>query len=231
MENSEITFGEFLSSQLRDRGVSLKKLAELTGIAPVHLENLLHGNFEKMPSVPYFRGYVIRIGKVLGFDGAAWWEKIKDEEGVKNSGPADALPRNRFIKKDIPKSAWVIGVIALVVIIYFAVAFTTIFGKPTLTVTYPLTNPYTTSLTTVTLQGIVHNADALYLNGEAVVIAPDGSWQKPVLLSQTGPNTFTISAKKFLGRETDVTEEIISAPLTTSSAASSSTANSTTTTP
>ncbi|MGC9968204.1 MAG: helix-turn-helix transcriptional regulator [Minisyncoccia bacterium] len=230
IDNGEMIFEEFLAARLRDRGISLKRLSETTGIAPVHLENLLHGNFENMPSTPYFHGYLVRIGKVLDFDGEEWWEKIKKESSVKNSGSADKLPRNRFVKKEWPKSAWAIGIISLLIIIYLVVAFPRIFGKPKLTVTYPPQNPFATASTTLTIMGTVNNADALYLssgNGsssEEIVIAPDGSWQKIVFISGTEPNTlntFELTAKKFLGGETTIIEQIIYAPLRVSSSATS----------
>jgi cytoskeletal protein RodZ len=232
MPPEELTFQEFLASRMRDKGLTLKRLSEATGIAPTHLENLLHGNFDDMPSTPYFRGYVIRLGKVLEFSGEEWWERIKRANTVSHSGPADALPQNRFIKKSIPKMVWVWAVLALIVIIYIAVSIPHVFGKPTLVVVYPPTNPYTTNLSTITLGGTVANSDALYLsNGNAsdsedIPVASDGSWEKTVLL-ESGLNTFEISAKKLLGGETDITEQIIYQGASTSSSTATSTAAST----
>ena len=71
----------FLRDRMKDKGISLKRLADLTGIAINHIENMLRGDFEHVPPTPYFRGYLIRLGEVLNFDGEAWWEKIKREEG------------------------------------------------------------------------------------------------------------------------------------------------------
>jgi cytoskeletal protein RodZ len=236
MEQEELTFEEFLAARMRDKGLSLKRLSEATGIASSHLENMLHGNFEDMPSTPYFRGYVMRVAKVLDFDGVAWWERLKKESIVKNSGPTDALPRNRFTKKSPPKLLWAgIAIVALVVI-YFAFQFPRIFGKPILVITYPDANPYTTTSSTITIMGTVQNADVLYLsNGDAssteeIPIAPDGTWQKTVLL-QNGLNPFQFAAKKLLGGETDITEQIFSASsgfvIPTSTASSTPPASST----
>jgi cytoskeletal protein RodZ len=230
VKEDEMTFEEFLTARLRDKGMSLKKLSEATGIAPPHLENLFHGNFEEMPSMPYFRGYIMRIAKVLEFDGAVWWAKLKKEDFVKNSGPADALPENRFVKKAIPKSWWVVGAAAILLALYGIITFPRITGKPSLILTAPNENPFVTTSTTMTVRGVVTNADVLTLsNGDAsssenVAIAPDGSWQEDVLL-QDGVNSFEITAKKFLGGATSMTEEIISeAPtaITASSSASTS---------
>lgn len=208
MNHDEPLFEEFLAARLKDKGLSLKRLAEATGITPTHLENLLHGNLEDMPSAPYFRGYLIRIGKVLDFDGEEWWERIKSDGLVRNSGPADELPRNRFIKTSLSKTVWAGIVAGAVILIYLVFAFPRITGKPIITITYPPKNPFTIGLSTLTIAGTVENADSLYLNGGEIVIAPDGSWQKGVLL-QNGLNTFQISARKFLGGETAVVEQVL----------------------
>lgn len=232
MPPEEVNFQAFLVAKIKDRGITLKKLSEATGIAPTHLENMVHGRFDDLPSAPYFRGYLVRLGKVLDFDGDAWWDKIKKEGLVRNSGPADSLPSNRFLKQSPAKFIWAIVVVVLV-LIYLAFQLPIIFGKPTIKITFPGQSPYTTSSSTLTIQGSVSGANSLALNGDSVAIAQDGSWQKAVLL-QNGMNTFDLAAKKLLGGEADVTEQIFyqgtgAAPtLPTPSPAASTTASSTT---
>lgn len=237
----EISFEQFFATKIKERGISLKKLADVTGIAPMHIESLLRGDFDAMPSAPYFRGYLLRLGEELGFDGEEWWRRIRKDGLTKNSGAADVLPRNRFMKEAPPKYLWAIAVAALIVI-YFAFQAPRILGKPTLTVNFPSSNPYATSSSTITISGTVVNADAVYLNGtQEIAVNPDGSWQQTVLLG-AGPNPFEISAKKFLGGETSLTETILyepvggvpadtSVPGTTTTATSTGTAASSSGTP
>ena len=227
MNPEEVSFEQFFAERIKAKGFSLKKLADVTGIAPVHIENLLRGDFGHIPSAPYFRGYLIRLGKVLDFDGAAWWVRLKS--GAKNSGELDMLPRNRFLKTAPPKYLWAIGA-GIIVLIYLAFQFTRIIGKPSLTVTFPSQSPYATSQNTLIIEGTSHNADSITLNGDTVTTAPDGTWQKGVLL-QSGLNTFLIAAKKFLGGETDVTEQIWYEGTTPPAISSSTTSSSTTSTP
>jgi cytoskeletal protein RodZ len=235
MNQDELLFEEFLAARMRDKGITLKRLAETTGIAPSHLENMLHGNFDEMPSTPYFRGYVIRVGKVLDFDGEEWWKRLKQGNAVKNSGPTDALPKNRFLKKEISNGVWAIGIGILILVIYLIIMFPRITGKPAITVTYPPNTPFTTSSNTITLAGSVSGADDLYLSSESasssqeITIAQDGSWQETVLLGG-GLNSFELSAKKLLGGEADVTEEIIYQEPTAASSTSTSTTPSSTAT-
>ncbi len=227
MNLDDTTFELFLASRMKEKGVSLKKLTELTGIAPSHIENMLRGDFEGLPSAPYFRGYLIRIGNVLDFSGEEWWKKIKEENNVRNSGPADSLPENRFMKRSAPKWLWLVVPAAIVVVAYLALELPRVLGKPALTIAYPTENPFTTTSSTVTFHGTVANADSLDLNGSPVTIAPDGSWQENVLL-QDGLNTFQISAKKFLGRETDLLEQVLYQPVLPVEASSTSATSSTT---
>lgn len=211
MPSSDLTFEQFFAEKIKERGVSLKKLSEMTGIAPAHIENLLRGDFENMPSAPYFHGYLLRIGEALGFDGEEWWVRLRKEGVVKNSGELDTLPRNRFIKQSPPNYLWWIGA-GVIVLIYLAFQAPHIFGNPVLTVLSPSANPYITGSSTMTLAGTVSDANSLYLvsadgEEEQIIIAADGSWQKGVLLG-AGPNSFEILAKKFLGGATSVTEQI-----------------------
>lgn len=220
-----VSFEQFFAEKIKERNISLKKLADATGIAPAHIETLLRGDFENMPSAPYFRGYLVRLGNELGFDGEEWWMKFKKEGVARKSGAGDALPHNRFIKTSPPKWIWAI-VAAVVVIIYLAFQAPRILGKPSLAVTFPSANPYVTTSSTITIAGTTSGADSVYLVGsnnetEQIFVNPDGTWSKTILLG-IGPNPIEIAAKKFLGGETTVTENIFyqGSDMATSSATS-----------
>jgi len=207
MNPEDISFEEFFAERTRQKGFSLKKLADATGITPRNLADIASGNFAAMPSAPYVRGYLIRLGEVLDFDGESWWQKIKVERSVKNSGATDALPKNRFLKK-YPTRYIVGAIIITLIIIYAIVQFPTIAGRPMLVVTNPAQSPFTTDMNQFTMQGTVQNASALSIDGDNVAITPEGLWQKEILLSN-GLNQITVSAKKFLGGTTAVTEQIL----------------------
>ncbi len=230
MSPEELNFQSFLAARIKDRGISLKKLAEATGIAPAHIESMVHGKFGDLPSAPYVRGYIVRLGKTLDFDGEAWWEKIKKEGFVTDSGAADRLPRNRFIGKPQAKLIW-IGAAVVLLLIYFSLQLPVIFGKPSVTIKFPDQNPYVSPVNTVTLAGTVHSANSLSLNGDNIAIAPDGAWEKSVLL-QNGLNSFAVTAKKLLGGETSITEQIMyQAPSVSSSTPTSTAGTAPATTP
>ncbi|MDO8536878.1 MAG: helix-turn-helix domain-containing protein [bacterium] len=205
-------FSQIFNERVKERGLSLKKLSELTGIAIKHLEALSSGNFAKMPSAPYFRGYLIKLGQILEFDAGLWWERLKTSGLVKDPSTSDAPPENRFIKSSLYKYLW-IAVVAFAIALYAVLQFSRIFGRPVLTVTNPRENPAYISTSNVELMGKIENGNKLTVNGEFISLNPDGTWQKMILL-QSGPNTFEISAKKFLGEEVKIVQQIIYEPAT-----------------
>ncbi|MBI3589302.1 MAG: helix-turn-helix domain-containing protein [Candidatus Liptonbacteria bacterium] len=208
MEND---FRAFLSAKLKEKGLTLKKLSELTGIILKHLENLNSGNLSDLPPSPYLHGYLIKIAEVLEFDAEEWWPVLKSEEEVSSSGAEDALPKNRFAKKPHTKKIS-LALIGLVVLLLFGLRLPKIIGLPEIAVTYPSGDAtLTVSAEEITVQGSLKGGDKVMLNGEAIPLNADGSWQKSILLAP-GLNTIEITAKKFLGRETKVTRQVIYAP-------------------
>jgi transcriptional regulator with XRE-family HTH domain len=207
MDNDDLTLEIFLRDRIKEKGISIKKLSETSGVSMSHIENMLRGDFERIPSMPYFRGYLIRLGEVLGFDGEEWWKRIKQEDNVRRSGPTDALPNNRFARRS-PAKMVSLTALVLVVIIGFIVALPHIIGEPSISVVSPQGNPYVTSSDSITIEGIAKNADAVTINNDGATMDKTGTWQKTVLL-QNGMNTFSVSAKKFLGGTASIVEQVL----------------------
>src|SRR3989344_6878521 len=132
-------FEDFLNALIKQHGLTLKKISELTGISIKHLTALSSGEFGALPSSPYFRGYIMKLGSVLDFDPNIWWTKFKESGFVKDAGTHDAPPRNRFIRPAYVKFIW-IGAAALLALIYLATRLPAIVGKPTITIISPATN-------------------------------------------------------------------------------------------
>lgn len=203
MHEDEVLFTEFFNQKLKERGLTLKHLSDVTGIAIKHLENFSHGRFERLPSAPYVHGYFERLGKILGFDPDEWWSRIKAEDTVHRSGSADRMPDNRFSRLRGRALVW--GLVAAILVgLYVIARFTTIIGEPRIVLAPSDTN---VSASTLTLQGAVVNGDTLLVNGANVPLNQDGSFAAEITL-QPGSNTIELRAKKFLGRETTLTRDV-----------------------
>lgn len=200
-------FANFLNERMRERNLNFKRLSELTGVSVKHLEALSSGNPDRLPSAPYLKGYLSRLGGVLGFDPDQAWEEMKKFADAKSSGKADEPSRNRFSREPIGRYV-IAGIVVFLLLLYAGLRFYKISGTPSVTISYPQENMVVTGENSFLLAGSVSNSSELKINGEQVQIQPDGSWQKTVSI-QPGINTVEITAKKFLGRETKVIRQII----------------------
>src|SRR3989344_214652 len=206
----EINFETFLHNRLRERGMNLKRLSEISGITLKYLEHLSSGEFAQLPPAPYVRGYLLRLGTMLDFDGNAWWERLQTETSVKRAGGGDMLPRNRFAMKS-PRNLLIGTVIILLVTAYALFRLSKLFGVPELTIAFPSEGTQTVTADTLVLSGHVENADEVTINDEKIPVGTDGSWQKSVMLQQ-GLNTFNVKASKTLGRERNEMRQVLYQP-------------------
>lgn len=201
-------FPVFLHGKIKERGISVKKLSEESGIALKHLENILRGEFRALPPAPYLRGYIFILGEILEFNAEDWWERIREETAVKRSGMTDSLPKNRFSNSSRVRNGVLIA-LAVIIIGIGIWRLPRIFGKPTIEIMVPRDQTTTVFEEAYTLRGKVSGgADQLSINNEAVAVDADGFWQKTVLL-QFGMNVFEVKAKKLLGSEASLSRQII----------------------
>ncbi|MBI5220670.1 MAG: helix-turn-helix domain-containing protein [Candidatus Liptonbacteria bacterium] len=211
--DEETTIAALLAAKMKERGLPLRKLSEVSGISTKHLEALLRGANSQLPPAPYVRGYLIKLGEVLDFDGQAAWESFRREGRVQVSGGSDALPKNRFA---LPRSAKPVAItlLFLAVLIYLGLRLWA--WQPELKVVQPATLAVSTSTESVTLAGYASPGAQVYINAELVPATDSGDWQKTVLL-EPGLNTFVIGARRRLGGERRQTLQVFleSKPTTT----------------
>jgi transcriptional regulator with XRE-family HTH domain len=200
-------FTPFLNERLKEKGMSLKKLADVSGVPLNHLTNLANGDYDRLPPEPYLRGYFQIIGSVLEFDAAAAWERFKRGVSVTTSGATDELPRNRFAPRSFTTFVWIV-IAAGIAFAYLVTRFSSIVGRPTVTVIIPSEALTRTTEPFITIAGKVLNGDSLTVNGETVLLAPDGAWEKRLSL-QPGLNTVTVLSTKFLGGTSNAVRQVM----------------------
>lgn len=203
----EFDFFSFFRARIAERNINLERLSQMSGIIPKHLRAIEAGDIKNLPSAPYMRGYLIRLGQILDFDGEEWWLRIKRHRVSHASGAQDSLPRNRFAIKRRTKLLFA-GLTAVFVAGILLFRFASIIGKPDLVVVNPSVESTTVKEESLTLEGRISGGDRVSINGEPVIVGDDGVWQKKVLLQQ-GLNTFEIIGSKTLGREQRTVRQII----------------------
>ena len=193
------TLQEILSEAMDLKGLNLDKLSALTDIPSTYLNAIYKGDFEKLPSYPYVRGYLQRIADALDVDKDLLWRSFKNEYPLKTSGSQDKLPANRFAIKPINKKTITICVILFFVVIYLFWRVDDFRGIPALEINNPVEETITVDSPSIVLSGEANPKDKLTINGEEVFIGDDGRFEKSFSL-QPNSNTIEFKVKRFLGK-------------------------------
>lgn len=209
--NERITLKEAFADALEARGFTIERLAEAADIPERYLRALRDGNTKHLPAAPYIRGYLMRIGEVLGVDGVALWRLYKNEHPVRASGTDDKLPVNRFAMRSIRRRTVVFGIAGIIVILYFVWRLPELVGTPTIDIVTPAVSNLVVNASPIHLAGKVDPRDRLYINGEEISVGSDGQFAKDFML-ETGANAIEFRAVRFLGRERKVTRQVIYQP-------------------
>ena len=93
MNPDEPTLEIFLRDRMKEKGISLKKLSDATGISINHIENMLRGDFESVPATPYFRGYLIRLGQELDFTARPGGKRSSRKKRSESRGRTTRCPK------------------------------------------------------------------------------------------------------------------------------------------
>ena len=80
IKKENLDLGNFLFQKRREKGLSLDKLSYLSGIEKEVLENLEKDNWSELLPDIYIRGYLLKIGEVLGVDGEELWSLYKKDK-------------------------------------------------------------------------------------------------------------------------------------------------------
>ncbi len=208
MESEERSLSNTLVGALRARGLTVGKLSELTSVSERFLESLIEDKFDSLPSLPYTRGYLMKIADVLNLDGEELFnEFLKDNEAVRRSGRGDRLPGNRFEKPRLTGKIVVLVLVILAVLLYVFLKVSLFAGRDGLflqnlgdDITYS-SEPF------FAVSGQVGDSYELTLNGEKIYSDKDGDFTAQIELKE-GFNTLVFVTKKFLGREKTVTKQV-----------------------
>lgn len=190
--------------------MTLKRLAEQSGIPLVQIERLVVGEYEKLPAAPYARGYLRTLGKLLDFDGERVFHDLETRGVFERAGVRDTLPANRFEPRRTRIFSW-FAIGALILGSYIAIRYTAIFGKPMISLSSPDAPIITTQEPRYTVRGKITGGDEVSVNGAEITLDESGGFSADLDLEQ-GLNSLEIKAKKFLGRETTILRQIVYEP-------------------
>ena len=197
--------GDTLRQTREERHLSIKNVAHKLNIPSHYLEALESGEWEALPRGDYGRYFLKQYALFLQLDIEELLAQYPGPNLPKIIQPPKHAPVNP-IKSVHPLRRILLGLVAVVVITYLAIAARAIFLPPQLEVISPATDG-TISFSPLTVSGITKPGTEVTVNNEVVEVMESGRFVVIVPL-RPGLNNLVIKARKSLSREVTI-ERII----------------------
>ncbi|MBU0707028.1 helix-turn-helix domain-containing protein [Patescibacteria group bacterium] len=210
------TLGERLKEVRKETGITLKAVAQETGIKETYLEYLELGEYAQLPSELYIKKYLKRYADYLELNPVSVLGLYEKEIALlKNtkSRPKehDRLPisisRYNFLATPKMLRRGLLTLAILVCFSYFGFIIHNSISPPDLIVYQPVDN-YITSDYTIEVVGLVEKESKLKINGQEIFSDNDGNFKEYVNL-QEGINIIEVEANKKHGRSTSIYRKVL----------------------
>jgi len=207
-----LTLGEKLKKIRSERRISLSDISRFTKIQLKYLEDIEEGNYEKLPSDVYVKGFLKSYAKFLAVNGDSLIRLYQKERGIKRSLDKNG---NNCIKQPefLNISPWVFGPKVMIFIFLAFLALAGFFyiykevgsfaNNPQLVILAPESNTATVD-DWIIVEGKVEKDAKLFINDQPVLINDEGGFKESVAL-QAGINFINARCLNRFGKETTET--------------------------
>lgn len=208
---NRLQVGDELRIRREELGYSLHKVEVATKIRGRYLRAIEASDFAHLPNDVYSRGFVRQYAQYLGLSGAEYARRYQAERGGEAKLTQQVKPRAVPLRLGAT-SRWaaslaVLAVLALI-IGYLVWQFSSLTSAPRLTVTSPIKDQVVDS-TSIAVKGVTDPGADVFLNDVALPSDVNGSFSTSLAL-QPGVNEVRIVAKNKLGKQTNITRNILS---------------------
>jgi len=219
------TLGDFLKETRQSIGWDLRDVEKRIGIPVKYLEAIETNNYYQLPSPTYARGFLERYAEFLDLKKEEILNRYRQESNFyllsfqENSLHQGILPgfsgqRNGFFKKEwwlkfferVDLIKIIIGLIILVVLVYFGLGVKKIILPPKLIIISPQDNLVTQTKFLI-IEGKVDQEVTVMINDQLIGQMNDGKFKETIEL-QPGLNLIKISAVKKPGHQSVVWRKI-----------------------
>jgi cytoskeleton protein RodZ len=205
-----IRVGQKFHEERVRRGLSLEDVARATKIRPSFISAIERGEYHKIPSPSYAKGFVRNYSEFLGLPSREMLALFRREFDVERN--IKVLPETYTRHADIParKTKFhIIGFVLLGMVLLFSSFLLYQYRSAFLNPALSLTTPKETVLSTteVLVSGTSDASATVTVNNTPVALDQNGNFRKTVTVFP-GKSVIVIKAKNRLGRESVVEKEI-----------------------
>jgi len=207
-----VRLGQLLYRQRVRKRLTFEDIEKAIKIKASFLSAIEKGEYHKLPSPAYAKGFVTNYAAYLGIpraEAVALFRREFDEKRAYKVLP-DSLTKQKalpFSKIKIKESFLLIGLLVVLFIGFIVFQYRSAFLSPVLSVVSP-TDGAVLSQDNIIVRGTTDSEASLSINNEAVAINNKGEFIKKLALFP-GKEEITIKSKNRFGKETIVVREIV----------------------
>ncbi len=206
-----IKVSQKLQEERLKKKLSIEDVSKATKIKAAFLEALEKGDYIKLPSSAYAKGFIKNYSIFLGLPAKemlALFRREFDEKKMYNVLPEGFSREQPVFSKRMPmqQTAFVGGLFFLILLLYIAFQYKFVFFSPTLSVYSPKENQVFTKSEIVVSGNTDPNA-TIYINNIPVPLDESGNFKKNLSVFP-GKETITIKAVSRFGKENIVDRHI-----------------------
>lgn len=211
-----------LSEQLRKKRkllkISVNELSEKTGIPTKYLHRIENGEWNRLPSAVYTKGFLKKYAKLVGANSdrvvSLYNEEVVHQEGKENIVLEE---KERTLKGKLkgvlllsPRTFRIIIalVVLIIVLVYIGYQLRGVLASPKIFIDFPAEEEIITTGDNIKISGRSEQGVDLFLNNKVITTQADGSFQKTLELLP-GLNVFEIKAVSRFNRETIIIKRVI----------------------
>jgi cytoskeletal protein RodZ len=205
-----VKLGQRLRQERTARNLTIEEAARDTKIKASFLTAIEKGDYQKLPSPAYAKGFVKNYAAYLGLpkaEVAAFFRREFDEKRAYKVLPDSLTKTEEFPLKRlrIQQSLVIAAGLLILFVGYLLFQYRYAFLPPSIDITSPKEDAVVSQDVTVT--GTTDSEATVVVNNEPVSLSPDGKFKKNLTLFP-GKNVITVKAKNRAGKEAVLEREI-----------------------
>lgn len=205
-----VRVGQKLHETRIRKSLTLEEIAEKTKIRPQFLLAIEKGEYEKLPSVAYAKGFVQNYASFLGLSQKeilALFRREFDEKKAYKVLPDGLTQDSSFslTRIRVRQSFFVVALAGIVLLGYLGFQYRSMFLPPMLVVDSPKQNAETKD--EITVSGKTDPNATVLINNEPVLSNTNGEFKKSLTLFP-GKTSIILKAKNRFGKETTLQRNI-----------------------